>query len=336
MATTITTTTTSTSTASNTVAATVTLGSRIDSLDKHGFLFGKKLAASMSPLLHSVVYKGLGLNWEQMRLDSDDMDLFLSMIRHPKFYGASVTMPNKVAIIPHLDELTEECRDVGACNTLFVKQDPVSGRRLYCGANTDVIGVRESFMQNVPAADAATVYENRPALVLGGGGAARSAVYALSKWLKATKIYLVNRDPAEVEAVITECTARGYGDKLLHVETVEQAESLEGPGAIVACIPDFAPVTEAEKTVRKIMEVMLSQKEHKGAMLEMCYNPSPFTALGDIAEKAGWQVILGTEAMIWQGIEQDKYWTGLEASQLPVADVKEAIAARLEELAAQK
>ena len=68
---------------------TLTLNSQIDKLDKHGFLFGEKLAASMSPLLHSVVYKNLGLNWEQIRLDSTDMDLLLRLIRHPKFYGMS-------------------------------------------------------------------------------------------------------------------------------------------------------------------------------------------------------------------------------------------------------
>ncbi|GAB1317335.1 Quinate dehydrogenase [Madurella fahalii] len=305
------------------------LDSRIGQLDRHGFLFGTKLAASMSPLLHGVVYQGLGLNWEQIRFDSTDMDLFLSLIRHPRFYGASVTMPHKVAIIPHLDELTDECREVGACNTLFLRHLP-DGRRLFCGANTDVIGVRESFVQNIPRANA-SVYEDRPAMVVGGGGAARSAVYALHRWLKATRIYLVNRDKAEVDAVIAECTERDYGNRLLHVETVEQAEALEGPGAIVACVPDLAPVTDAEKLARRIVEVML-RKERKGAMLEMCYNPSPYTALGALAESEGWQVILGTEALIWQGIEQDKYWTGRDTSELPVAEAKEVIASRLAQL----
>lgn len=65
----------------------LTLDSRIGQLDKHGYLFGTKLSASMSPLLHHVVYQGLGLNWEQIRLDSTDMDLFLRLIRHPRFYG---------------------------------------------------------------------------------------------------------------------------------------------------------------------------------------------------------------------------------------------------------
>ena len=65
----------------------------------------------------------------------------------------------------------------------------------------------------------------------------------------------------------------------------------------------------------------------KGAMLEMCYNPTPFTALGTLAERHGWQVILGTEALIWQGLEQDRYWTGRPVEDLPVDKVKEAIAA---------
>lgn len=60
---------------------------QVDHLDKHGYLFGQKLTASMSPLLHEVVYKNIGLNWAQVRLDSTDMNLFLKLRQHPKFYG---------------------------------------------------------------------------------------------------------------------------------------------------------------------------------------------------------------------------------------------------------
>jgi quinate dehydrogenase len=63
------------------------LAESVSHLDRHGYLFGKKLAASMSPMLHDVVYRSLGLRWEQVRLDSTDMDLFLKLIRDPKFYG---------------------------------------------------------------------------------------------------------------------------------------------------------------------------------------------------------------------------------------------------------
>ncbi|KAI1333909.1 quinate dehydrogenase [Xylariaceae sp. FL0016] len=294
--------------------------------ERHGYLFGQKITASMSPEFHNAIYEELGMPWKQLRLDSADIPSFLKLMQDPKCFGSSVTMPNKIAIMDHLDEMTEECREVGACNTIFYRER--DGKRLLCGTNTDVVGVRESFYQNV--ADPDGVFHNRPAMVVGGGGAARSAVYALWKWMRATQIYLVNRDKSEVDAVVRDCKARGYGDTLVHVSTVEEAERLEAPGAIVACVPDFPPKTPEERTARAIIEAFLN-KEKKGSMLEMCYNPSPYTELGNLAEQAGWQVILGTEAMIWQGFEQDKFWTGREVKDLPVATGKKVIAEKLSE-----
>jgi quinate dehydrogenase len=59
--------------------------------DKHAYLFGQKITHSLSPLLHDVVYRNIGLNWGQTRLDSADMDLFLSLVQHPDFYGMSLS-----------------------------------------------------------------------------------------------------------------------------------------------------------------------------------------------------------------------------------------------------
>ncbi|KAH8655258.1 quinate dehydrogenase [Xylariales sp. PMI_506] len=297
----------------------------INTVEKHGYLFGHKLKASMSPLLHKTIYDALGLNWEQFRLESSDIPQFLKLAHAPNFYGASVTMPNKVAIINHLDELTEEGREVGAINTLFLREGP-EGQRILCGTNTDVVGIRESFYQNVADPDAG--FHDKPAMVIGGGGAARSAVYALQKWMRATSIYLVNRDKKEVDDVIAECRERGYGDKLIHVETAAQAEELEAPGAIVSCVPDFPPKTPEEQVARAVIETFL-KKDRKGSILEMCYNPTPYTEIAAISEREGWQVILGTEALIYQGLEQDRYWTGLPLSELPAAKAKEVIAATL-------
>lgn len=55
---------------------------------KYGFLFGKKLAASMSPFFHNVIYEHLHLNWEQIRLESADIEVFLKLIDDPGFYGS--------------------------------------------------------------------------------------------------------------------------------------------------------------------------------------------------------------------------------------------------------
>ncbi|KAH7014338.1 uncharacterized protein B0I36DRAFT_255811 [Microdochium trichocladiopsis] len=303
---------------------------------KHGYLFGTKLAASLSPMFHGTIYADLGLPWEQHRLESSDIPAFLELLQQPAVYGSAVTMPNKVTIMSHLDEITDECRDVGACNTIYFKDGP-GGKRLLCGTNTDTAGVRESFYQNVANPDA--VFHDKPAMVVGGGGAARSAVYALWRWMRATKIYLVNRDASEVKALMDDCTARGYGDVLVHVSTPEQAEELvrsgAGPGAIVSCVPDFPPQTAEEKTARQIFETFLAA-ESKGAMLEMCYNPTPYTQSGAIAEGQGWQVILGTEALIWQGVEQDMLWTGVSREKLPVKNASDAVKKRVAEIASAR
>lgn len=58
-------------------------------LDRHGYLFGQKLTNSWSPFLHSVIYEHLGLKWGQVRLDSDDIPLFLKLVQNPNFYGMS-------------------------------------------------------------------------------------------------------------------------------------------------------------------------------------------------------------------------------------------------------
>lgn len=162
-------------------------------------------------------------------------------------------------------------------------------------------------------------------MVIGGGGTCRAAVYALKKFLGCGQIYLVNRDRAEVEAVIRECTEKGFGDGLRYVESVAEAESLDAPRVVVSAIPDFEPKSEDEKRARGIVEVMLS-KEEKGAILEMCYHPSPDTAVARIAKRNGWLLIGGIEAMIWQGLEQDKIWLRRKASTLPIEEVKRVLA----------
>lgn len=119
-------------------------------------------------------------------------------------------------------------------------------------------------------------------------------------------IYLVNREPAEAQALTAWCKSQGYSECLRHVVTAAEAEALEGAGAIVARVPSFPPVREAKIEARKTMEVFLG-KLHKGDMLEMCYHPTPYTEVGDLAKHAGWQIVLGTESMLYQGFKQNRF-----------------------------
>lgn len=274
------------------------------------------------PLLRCTIYNILGLKNQQQLYESRSLADCLALTKSPKFYGASVTMPHKVTIIPHLDVLTPEGEAIGAVNTIFLRTSP-EGKRLLCGTNTDCIGIREAILQNT-APERVSAMKGRPGMVIGGGGTSRAAIYALKRFLGCSTIYLVNRDKSEVDQVIAECRSKGFGQSLKYISSIEEASSLEAPAVIVSAIPDFAPKSEDEHRARGIIEAFLAKA--KGVILEMCYHPNPHTQIAAISKKAGWQVIGGVEAMIWQGLEQDSVWLGREVKTLPVEKVKEVIA----------
>ncbi|KAI5299301.1 hypothetical protein KEM55_002333 [Ascosphaera atra] len=317
-----------------------------DHLDGHAYLYGHPLLNSLSPLLHKTIYDALGLRWEQFPLSRSDttaatypppytlsppIPAFLSHIRaNERFVGSSVTMPYKVAILPHLDRLTEEARGVGACNTIFLERDG-EGRKLLVGTNSDCIGVREALLRNLPEGVSGNPYEGKPALIVGGGGTARAAVYAFRTWLKVSRIYIVNRDEGEVEAILQEDAARrktlhesagsNQPAPLIHVVSPEAVQGLEPPVAVMSGVPNYPPVTETELNARRTVEAFFKAGGGNGALkpvvLEMCYHPHAWTEIAQLASDNGCHVVLGSEAMIWQGIEQARLWTGRDIVGTP-------------------
>ncbi|KAL5336993.1 shikimate dehydrogenase substrate binding domain-containing protein [Aspergillus crustosus] len=312
--------------------------------DGVAYLYGHPLRNSLSPPLHQTVYNALGLNWTQIPLSrpsptgttytqSPAIETFLTSIRaNPKFVGSSVTMPWKVAIMPHLDDLTEDARQAGACNTIFLRKG-VDGGVGFVGTNTDCIGIREALLQGSPSG--AEHFKGKPALIVGGGGTARTAVYVLRKWLGVSKIYIVNRDAAEVSAILAEDQARNAGKDgiapLVPVSDPQTAAEVEAPVAVVSGIPNYPPKTEEEGRARETLRTLLQRQTHEkdqGVILEMCYHPLPWTEIAQIAADARWKVVLGSEALIWQGLEQAKLWTGQDVVAVPglVEQVKEFVA----------
>ncbi|KAI1418302.1 NAD(P)-binding protein [Hypoxylon sp. FL1857] len=285
------------------------------------FLFGYPLHNSLAPLLHTKLFNRLSLPWTYRLMETRDASQFVPSLRETNVIGCAVTMPYKVSMMSAVDEVTAEGKIIGAINTVFIRKAQ-DGRLLYIGTNTDCIGVREAFLQNIP--DVLKHSTGKPGLVIGAGGACRSSIYALWKWLGTNKIYLVNRLESEVSKVIQSLKVAGFKGELIYVSTLEMAEALEAPVLVVGTIPDFPPRDEGEITARKIVTTFLS-KENKGYMLEMCYHPNPRTELFEIATLAGWKVIYGTEAMIYQGVAQQVLWTEMPVEKLDIKEIKQAI-----------
>lgn len=102
--------------------------------------------------------------------------------QHPDLIGFNVTIPYKQAIIPYLNELSEEVAAVGAVNTVVVEH--IADQTVTKGFNTDILGFRKSlYGTNLPD----------KALVLGTGGAAAAVTYVLESL--GCRCTAVTRDP---------------------------------------------------------------------------------------------------------------------------------------------
>ena len=87
---------------------------------------------------------------------------------NPELVGLNVTIPYKEAIIPYLDELSEEAKKIGAVNTIKI----INGKKI--GYNSDVVGFEKSLIQHLKPT-------HNKALVLGTGGAAKAVWFVLEK-----------------------------------------------------------------------------------------------------------------------------------------------------------
>ena len=289
------------------------------------FLFGYPIAHSMAPQLHATLFQGLNVPWSYKLLETQDSSLFLPALKAATCIGCAVTMPYKVTLVEAVDAVTEEARMIGAINTVFQRKS-ATGEIRHIGTNTDCVGVREAFLQNFPGILSES--QGAAGLIIGGGGACRSAVYALWKWLGVQRIYMVCRLKEEVDTIIESFKSTVFDGELIYVGSVEEAKALEAPVVVVGTVPDFPPKTDGALLARDLTNVFLG-KERKGYVLEMCYHPEPKTAFYKLGEEAGWKVLPGTESMIYQGVAQQMLWTETPLERFDLVEANRAIKAAL-------
>lgn len=287
------------------------------------YLFGDHISKSKAPLLHNTTFKALGLDkWEYKLLESSNFDGFNDKFSSEGLIGSAVTMPFKVKAVEHVDQLDSIGKGCGSINTVYTRIDPRTGELVKIGTNTDTVGIKESFHQNYP--EETEDLRSAPGLVYGGGGACRSAIFALYKLLKVPKVYIINRFEDEVTKVVESMKANGFDGEIIHVKTPEQALTMEMPKLVVLTVPNFAPSTPEEIKARKTLEVFI-QQETPGIVLEMCYHPIIETRLYHYFQYANWRVISGVEAMIYQGFAQQILWTGYSLDKIPTNKIIRAL-----------
>ena len=132
-------------------------------------LIGKKLGHSFSAKYFAEKFEREGLQECDYSLyELPEIECVKEFMLTPDLVGFNVTIPYKQQIIPYLDDLDAQAREVGAVNCVKIERD---GRRV--GYNTDVDGIRLSLDKLLGEETVGS------ALVLGTGGAAQAVQYVL-------------------------------------------------------------------------------------------------------------------------------------------------------------
>jgi len=191
--------------------------------------------------------------------------------------GFSVTIPHKQKILRYLDAVDPLARRIGAVNTVWKK----AGK--WRGTNTDAEAVRVPLSRKLRLCKSSI-------LLVGNGGAARSAAYALTE--SGAKVFVVGRNPDRVRSLARACGA----EPLLR----EQAEKRRFDAIVHATSLGMYPHTEG---------CFFQNSIPADLVFDMVYNPIETTLTRRAADQ-GATVIPGLQMFLEQAARQFETWTG--------------------------
>ena len=248
---------------------------------------GAPLAHSASPAMHNAAFAALGMDAVYVTFETADAQELLEVGEAFGLRGASVTAPLKTgvfALVPQHDELASQ---IGALNTL--RQGP-SG---WEGRNYDVAG----FLSPLVRRD--EVLRDRHCVVVGAGGAARTALWALRS--HAARVEVAARSVERARALAAEFDAG-------------VASWPPAPGW------DLLVNTTPVGTWPDIDAIPIDAAVVRGRMVyDLIYNPEE-TRLLQVARTNGAETIGGLEMLVGQACHQFEWWTGRTAPRDVMAD----------------
>lgn len=132
-------------------------------------IIGFPLGHSFSKGFFTEKFAKEGIDAQYLNFEIPDANMLLDILRdNPELRGLNVTLPHKQAVIPLLDELSDEAKEIGAVNVIRVRDGKLTG------FNSDIIGFTESIRPLLQP-------HHKKALILGTGGASRAIRVGLTR-----------------------------------------------------------------------------------------------------------------------------------------------------------
>ncbi|MDP3823869.1 MAG: shikimate dehydrogenase [Burkholderiales bacterium] len=265
-------------------------------------LIGSGIQRSLTPAMHEeeARHHGLRLHYQLIDLDAagvtvDALPTLISAARTMGFAGLNITYPCKQAVIPLLDDLSEEARAMGAVNTVVNR-----GGKLI-GHNTDGSGWSWGFSRTLPNADLSRV------VLLGAGGAGSAIAHAVLR-LGAKQLTVVDSDGPRAAALADSLNAL-YGAARVG-STTDVAAALATATGLIHATPTG---------MDKLPGLPLPDALLRPALwvAEIVYFPLD-TALLKAARARGCATVNGGTMAVGQAIGAFGLFTGLKADPVRV------------------
>ncbi len=252
-------------------------------------LIGNPVAHSKSPHMHNAQFESLGLpfSYYAFQVGKDMLAEAVNGMKALDFKGFNVTIPHKVAVMEHLDDISDEAKRIGAVNTV------VNEKGKLIGYNTDGRGYLLSL-----ESETGFSLKNKEILVIGAGGAARALLVTLQEG-GAGRVDIANRSTGKGEALAASLSLDGC-----MVLSLSQAEENLGKYDLIVNTTPVGMSPNIEQTPIKVDNIK------PGAIAsDIVYNPLETQFLKQCRRK-GAVIHNGIGMFAGQGALAFERWTG--------------------------
>jgi shikimate dehydrogenase len=258
-------------------------------------LLGAPIAQSAAPAMHERAAEALDIRCHYQLIEvagagREELRVLLEGVRRLGFAGINVTFPYKEAVLDLLDDLSPGAAQIGAVNTVVVRD-----RRLI-GHNTDTTGFARAVSQLVTASSHGAV------AVIGAGGAGKAIAFALTS-LGVTDLRIFDCEHAKAAHLAARLEGQATARAAYSVE-----EALRGVVGVV----NGSPVGMLPSLGTPVPDGLL----HGGLWVaDAVYSPL-WTPLLTAARASGATVLTGRELAIYQAADAFELFTGFQPSSI--------------------
>ena len=261
---------------------------------------GDPIDHSLSPTIHNAAYRQLGLECTYIayRIPKGQLDVEIDSLKKIKISGFNVTIPHKINVMEYLDELDENCKTIGACNTVINDDGNLKGY------NTDMDGFLE------PIKNRNISIQDSNILLFGAGGAARAIIAGLAKE-KARHVTIVNRTTEHGLQLKEFSGSIGLNSE---VKTIEEMNEFHADYDLIINSSSLGLKNESSPIPIKIIN-------QETVVYDIVYKPVN-TELIKESKKKNAEIIYGYEMLLGQAVRSFEIWLEQKA---PYDEMKKAL-----------